>query len=81
MSGDLTRGQREATLLRVHTVRDARFDGEAERFRLVYTCESCGHFDLARQSCAHEWPTTLHRAQRYAAATEDVVFCKEFEAR
>jgi hypothetical protein len=71
----------------VHSPRDRRFDEEAERFALVYTCEACGHFDPVREACAHDWPTALHRQARYArpaasgAAVSEVVFCKEFEAR
>jgi hypothetical protein len=61
--------------------RDPLFDDEAARFRLVFTCEECGHFDAARAMCAHEWPTALHRRERYLAPSPDVVFCKEFEAQ
>ena len=60
--------------------RDPRFDDEAERFALRFTCEDCGHFDAATELCAHEWPTALHRIARYRdPATREVVFCKEFE--
>jgi hypothetical protein len=65
----------------MHSRRDVRFDDEAARFDLVFTCEECGHFDTARSTCAHEWPTELHRRERYRAPGPDVVFCKEFEAR
>ena len=64
----------------MHSPRDVRFDEEASRFGLVYTCECCACFDAPALRCAHEWPTTLHRLARYAAPTVDVVFCKEFEA-
>jgi hypothetical protein len=64
----------------VHCPRDQRFDDEVARFALVFCCEQCGHFDARADACAHEWPTALHRLGRYAAATADVVFCKEFEA-
>jgi hypothetical protein len=66
----------------VHCPRDARFDEESSRFGLAFTCEACGHFDAARDGCAHEWPTALHRRARYVdRQPADVVFCKEFEAR
>ena len=66
----------------MHLPRDPEFDAEATRFALVFTCEECGHFDRARDACAHEWPTALHRLARYhAGEMGDVVFCKEFEAR
>jgi hypothetical protein len=63
----------------VHSPRDPRFDEEAARFRLIFTCEECGHFDPRSAGCAHEWPSELHRRARYAAPSPDVVFCKEFE--
>lgn len=65
----------------MHSPRDRRFDDEARRFGLVFTCESCGHFDRRVDQCAHQWPAALHRAARYAAPTATVVFCKEFEAQ
>lgn len=65
----------------MHSPRTPRFDDEAARFGLVFTCEECGQFDPARDACAHEWPTALHRRARYLAPGPDVVFCKEFEAR
>lgn len=65
----------------MHLPRSERFDDEAARFALSFTCEACGHFDPDRDACAHEWPTALHRAARYLSSKEDVVFCKEFEAR
>ncbi len=65
----------------MHAPRDPRFDDEAARFALAFTCEECAHFDAALAECAHEWPTALHRAARYRAASDEVVFCKEFEAR
>ena len=65
----------------MHTARDERFDDEAARFRLAFTCDECGHFDAARGACAHEWPDALHRLARYQRPSDDVVFCKEFETR
>jgi len=65
----------------VRTIRDARFDEEAERFRLAFTCEECGNFDPLNGDCAHEWPNGEHRRERLAGANGEIVFCKEFEAR
>jgi hypothetical protein len=65
----------------VHLDRDPRFDDESARFALAFTCDECGHFDRARDMCAHEWPTELHRRARYLGAPDEVTFCKEFETR
>jgi hypothetical protein len=68
----------------MHVPRTARFDEEAERFALVFTCDDCGHFDVRSERCRHEWPTERHRASRYLAppvAGDEVTFCKEFEVR
>jgi hypothetical protein len=65
----------------VHLDRSARFDEEARRFHLEFTCDECGHFDRARGACAHEWPTLAHRRAHYDTPSEKVTFCKEFEAR
>jgi hypothetical protein len=65
----------------VHLPRDDRFDEEAARFGLAFTCDECGHFDRAADACAHEWPTGLHRRERYRERAAEVVFCKEFEAK
>jgi hypothetical protein len=65
-------------------LRDARFEDEAARFQLRFTCEDCGYFDEARERCKHDWPTKLHRRARYQgppAPSDEVVFCKEFELR
>lgn len=67
----------------MHVPRDARFDEEAERFALRFTCEHCACWNARDQRCRHGWPTTLHRLARYAAPAapgDEVVFCKEFEA-
>ena len=64
--------------------RSPRFDDEAARYALRFTCDDCAFFDGARQACAHGWPTELHRRERYqreAAPGDEVVFCKEFEVR
>lgn len=64
--------------------RSEQFDEEAARFGLRFTCEDCGHFDPRSESCRHFWPVAAHRRERYAAPRregDDVVFCKEFEAR
>ena len=64
-------------------LRSARFVDEAERFALRYTCEDCGHFDLVRQRCHHEWPTDQHRRlpDPASAIGGELWFCKEFEVR
>ena len=56
-----------------------RFDDERERFSLRFCCEDCGHFDAARARCRHDWPTELHRRERYLKDAREIVFCKEFE--
>jgi len=68
----------------MHLPRTARFDEEAARFALRFTCDDCSHFDVAGERCRHGWPTEEHRATRYAQpprADDEVVFCKEFELR
>lgn len=65
-------------------LRTARFDEEAARFGLRFTCEDCALFDDRAARCRHEWPTEAHRRARYEAPRregDEVVFCKEFEAR
>lgn len=56
---------------------DHRFLDEMEHFRLRLTCPDCG-FRAPDGRCAHEWPQELH-VRPPAAATPEVVFCKEFE--
>lgn len=56
--------------------RDARFEAEAERYRLRFVCEDCGLFDGAR-GCAHGYPTDRHVR---AAQAVTVSFCKDFDA-
>jgi hypothetical protein len=65
----------------VRLPRTQAFDEESARFGLVFCCEECGHFDRARAACRHDWPTDLHRRARYDERdTDEIVFCKEFEA-
>jgi hypothetical protein len=45
--------------------------------RLRCCCEDCAHFDNARERCAHEWPTELHRLRAFLDG--EFVPCKEFE--
>jgi hypothetical protein len=61
----------------------SEFLDDARRHGLVFTCEDCGNFDAARDACAHEWPTELHRRARYeeGRTATGIVFCKEFDAR
>ena len=66
--------------------RDPRFTDEKKLFVLRHTCEECAFFVAAAESCAHEWPTELHRRAYYepgpaAAAPSEIVLCKEFELR
>ncbi|MFO0572923.1 MAG: hypothetical protein U1A78_02910 [Polyangia bacterium] len=73
--------------------RDPRFLAEEQAFALRHTCEDCAFFDARSQTCAHEWPTALHRRAYYARLPTaapadpeppgpgDVVLCKEFELR
>jgi len=66
----------------VHLRRDARFDEEAERFALRFTCEHCACFNAGTERCRHGWPNALHRLARYQQPLregDEVVFCKEFE--
>jgi hypothetical protein len=63
----------------VRIVRGPQFDDERQQFRLQLCCEECGHFDVRSGTCAHEWPTALHRRARQQAETREVDFCKEFE--
>lgn len=61
-------------------LRNAVFDEESARFGLRFCCEDCAHFDGADARCRHDWPTELHRRERYDVShAGDVVFCKEFE--
>jgi hypothetical protein len=49
---------------------------EAARFALRFACEDCAHFDAERAACAHGYPPGPRRP---ALASDEVVFCKEFE--
>ncbi len=67
----------------MRSIVDARFLEERERFRLRHACEDCMHFDASAGECAHGFPTEEHRRARVDAVTvgDEVVFCKEWEAR
>ena len=54
------------------------FREQEERFRLRWNCEDCTRFVPEEDRCAHGYPTATHR--RAGRATEDLTFCKEFEA-
>ena len=60
-------------------VLDEAFRAQDERYALRWNCEHCTRFDPATDGCAHGYPTKTHR--RAGRATEDLTFCKEFEAR
>lgn len=57
---------------------DAVFLREAERFRLVFSCEACAHFVAESGACAHGYPNAAHRAGELEGV-EVLEFCKEFE--
>ena len=59
--------------------RDERFEWEARRWNLVYTCEWCAHWDRKTGRCAHAWPTEDHVRPSGEEGREEVVFCKEFQ--
>ncbi len=56
--------------------RDERFREEASRFDLRYECEDCVLFDSLR-GCAHGYPNAEHL--RSARASDDLVFCQDFD--
>jgi hypothetical protein len=58
---------------------DERFRAEAAAYALRFTCESCALWDERRDTCANRFPTSEHRAARYADPQADVVFCKDFD--
>ncbi len=63
-------------------LRSARFHEEARRFRLLFTCEDCAHFQPGSGACGHGYPNEEHRRARYEGedlARVAVVFCKEWE--
>jgi hypothetical protein len=51
---------------------------EARRYRLVFGCESCAHFDAPGQRCANGYPIDSHFGVDLDLASE-LAFCKEFE--
>ena len=53
---------------------DERFEEEAKRFALRWSCEDCVHFAHETQTCSHGYPTEQHRRK-----ARPVVFCKEWE--
>ncbi len=55
------------------------FREQESRFSLRWNCEDCTRFDPATDGCAHGYPTKTHR--RAGRQTEELTFCKEFEAR
>lgn len=56
---------------------DALLRREAADFRLMWSCESCAHFDDAAPSCSLGFPDAPHRDAAWDA--EDLAFCKAFE--
>ncbi|MAQ18636.1 MAG: hypothetical protein CMN30_28050 [Sandaracinus sp.] len=55
------------------------FRAEEARYDLRWNCEDCTRFDPEGVRCAHGYPIATH--QRAGKRTEDLTFCKEFEAR
>jgi hypothetical protein len=62
----------------MHFVVDQRLLDETERYRLELHCESCVHFDEARESCSEEYPSEPHRRKSLQIG-EPLWFCKHFE--
>ncbi|MFO7180234.1 MAG: hypothetical protein DIU78_016155 [Pseudomonadota bacterium] len=54
------------------------FREEAERFRLVFTCENCAHFDPESAGCGNGYPTEPHHRVDLVTRSE-LEFCKTFE--
>jgi hypothetical protein len=57
---------------------DDRFRHEVRRYGLLYTCESCVHYDTGRRSCANGYSTDPHRQQDLMQLRQ-LSFCKTFE--
>jgi hypothetical protein len=60
------------------TVVDDELRKEARRYRLVFGCESCAHFDARGERCASGYPIDSHHGIDLDSASE-LAFCKEFE--
>lgn len=58
---------------------DERLRAEIARYRLVFTCEQCIHYDEDAESCSQGYPTGEHR-QKTLELGRTLVFCKLFEA-
>jgi len=57
---------------------DDRLRDEVRRFRLVFTCASCSHFDPEPTRCTLGYPTQPHRSEDLHER-EMLSFCKHFE--
>lgn len=57
---------------------DAELRAEAQRYRLVFGCRSCAHFEARPEACSLGFPVDEHLDVDLDAARE-VVFCKTFE--
>jgi hypothetical protein len=56
------------------------FDGEKQRYRLVFACEDCVYHDRAQARCSHGYPDEVHRRAAFEPdGPRDGMFCKEFE--
>ncbi|HET9953597.1 MAG TPA: hypothetical protein VFQ61_03790 [Polyangiaceae bacterium] len=56
---------------------DDQLRAEIARFRLVFTCETCAHFEPDSQRCASEYPNAAHRLR--VLEDRELEFCKEYE--
>jgi hypothetical protein len=59
-----------------------RFRDEAERYRLVFTCEQCGNWSPEEEACTILYPTEPHRRSTVDKLQdgERLYFCKMFES-
>ena len=55
------------------------FGAERARFSLRFTCEHCTYFHAEEERCTHGYPNGEHRAARYEASDQPLLFCKDFE--
>lgn len=63
----------------MRTQLDERLRAEIARYRLVFTCEQCVHYEEDQRSCSQGFPSDEHREQTLELG-RTLVFCKLFEA-
>jgi hypothetical protein len=61
----------------IHRV-DGLLRDEADRFRLVFACPGCVHFDPDARRCSLGYPSGVHE-ESSLEGRDEVVFCKHFE--